>query len=156
MPVDLASLAVPVCCVMGTCAYEVFHWQRVFNLKHQNQNTLPNGVDDDKSWTPPNTLKSDTHNKHNHHKKGDKIAKECEIVHENVDRKPSTIWTPCEEDFQGNVSIQEDNSSTSKSKNGLNQSNGLTLNQGNYKKFIVILIRHVCEAGDYKDIIFKP
>ena len=127
MPVDFMSITLPVCCGMGTCAYEVFQWQRVFKSKHKN--TLPNGVHDDKRWTPPKATKSDRHNKYAY-KEEDKIVKEGKIVHENLDQRPSMMCNQGGEGCQISGSLPEDGS-TSKIKDSVEQFHGLTLNQGN-------------------------
>ena len=92
MPVDIMSCSLPLCCVMGTCAYEVFHWQRVFQEKHKNR--LPNGVYDDKHWDSPNKRESELIDT----KLNDE---DYENVHENYDKTSSCVWDPVIGGFQG-------------------------------------------------------
>ena len=95
MPVDITmSFSLPLCCAMGTCSYDAFHWQRRMKSKHKG--TLPKGVYDDKYWTTPTAIES-----------GTQINVELyEKAHENLGQGQLSIWTSTDETHHGNLSYQ--------------------------------------------------
>ena len=92
MPVDIMSCSLPLCCVMGTCAYEVFHGQSVFQQRHKNR--LPNGVHDDKQWIYP--TKTESEMKKDQSKLEDQVNGQ-----ENLDKASYCVWDPVIGDVQG-------------------------------------------------------
>ena len=78
------SCPLPLCCVMGTCAYDVLHWQRVY--QERNKRNLPCGVHDDKKWTSP----KDGENKP---QEGGLEMKDIPNAHKKLEKK-SSVWSP--------------------------------------------------------------
>ena len=79
------SCPLPLCCVMGTCAYDILHWQRVF--QERNKRNLPCGVYDDKKWTSSNNREDITK------EEGGINMKAVENAHEKLEKK-SSVWSP--------------------------------------------------------------
>ena len=79
------SCPLPLCCVMGTCAYDILHWQRVF--QERNKKNLPCGVYDDKKWTSSNNREDITQ------EEGGINMKAVENAHKKLEKK-SSVWSP--------------------------------------------------------------
>ena len=94
------SCPLPLCCVMGTCAYDILHWQRVF--QERNKRNLPCGVYDDKKWTSSNNREDITQ------EEGGISMKAVENAHKKLEKK-SSVWSPFTgRKEQGRLSFIED------------------------------------------------
>ena len=79
------SCPLPLCCVMGTCAYDVLYWQRV--CQERNKRNLPCGVYDDKRWTSPKDSEIKTR------EGGGLKMKDIPNAHKKLEKK-SSVWSP--------------------------------------------------------------
>ena len=70
---------------MGTCAYDVLHWQKIF--PERNKRNLPCGVYDDKKWTSPNNDENTIKEEEGF------IIKEIKATHNKLEKK-SSVWSP--------------------------------------------------------------
>ena len=95
----IMSCSLPLCCVMGTCTYEVFHWQRVFQAKRRGR--LPSGVYDDTYWTPSDRIELDTEHELN------PAVEYRKHNNPTINQKRLSIWSPCDEVYHSIESHQD-------------------------------------------------